>query len=423
MQCGRVFARGGPSSYGYNGFGFLRVRRSEPPDDPTRQRSRNGRSQPAQHQRRSDRAWPLRGRTIARPSVVPRRGVSMPAALSCLIRSDGGEEPGSGAAAFDEMMSVLFARLAQRPDQRAVLREQMIEVCLPLAVRLARHYQGRGEPFEDLVQVATVGLIKAIDGYDPGRGPFSHYAGPTVRGELKKHFRDRGWSVRVPRRLQELKMEMSRAHQVLTHALGRAPSVADLARYLDVDEQHVLEGMDLAHAYQPVSLDAPVSGQEDASDLRELLGGRDPAVESLDDRITLAGLLPQLPEREQRILQMRFSANMTQSQIAGEIGISQMHVSRLLAQTLAWLREAMSDDVVPDWPGLSGPTPVSSTGLLGIDVQRLAGGIVLVAVAGEVDQDSALELRAVLCEAAIADRPWCVRTDLARVPLMDAAGA
>src|SRR2546429_2156806 len=166
---------------------------------------------------------------------------------------------------FDETMAELVEQAASWPLERPTIRERMIELGLRFAVRIARHYQGRGEPFEDLVQVATVGLIKAIDGYDPERGPFSHYAGPTVRGELKKHFRDRGWSVRVPRRLQELKIEMSRAHQVLTHQLGRAPAVADLARYLGVQEEHVIEGLDLAHAYQPVSLDAPVSGHEDAT--------------------------------------------------------------------------------------------------------------------------------------------------------------
>src|SRR5262249_49343442 len=254
------------------------------------------------------------GTGIARPSDVSRRGVSMPVALPCAAQFGAGDEPASAATEFDDTMTALYDSLARRPEQGVPLREQMIQTSLPFAVRLARHYQGRGEPFEDLVQVATVGLIKAIDGYDPQRGPFSHYAGPTVRGELKKHFRDRGWSVRVPRRLQELKMEMSRAHQVLTHELGGAPSVADLAKYLDVDEEQVIEGLDLAHAYQPVSLDAPVSGQEDATDLGNMLGQRDPAVESLDDRMTLAALLPHLPEREQRILHMRFSGNMTQSQ-------------------------------------------------------------------------------------------------------------
>src|SRR5438874_5242897 len=155
---------------------------------------------------------------------------------------------------FDETMAELVEQAASWPLERPALRERMIELGLPFAVRIARHYQGRGEPFEDLVQVATVGLIKAIDGYDPQRGPFSHYAGPTVRGELKKHFRDRGWSVRVPRRLQELKVEMSKADQALTNRLGRSPTVTDLAGYLDVDEEQVIEGLDLAHAYQPVSL-------------------------------------------------------------------------------------------------------------------------------------------------------------------------
>ncbi len=284
--------------------------------------------------------------------------------------------------AFDYLM----AELSGQPDNR----ERMIEVGLPLAVRIARHYQGRGEPFDDLVQVATIGLIKAIDGYDADRGPFSHYAAPTVRGELKKHFRDRGWSIRVPRRLQELKIEMSRAHQVLTHQLGRAPSVPELAAYLGADEELVIEGLDL-----------------------------DPAVESLDDRVTLATLLPELPEREQRILHMRFSGNMTQSEIAAEIGISQMHVSRLLAQSLAWLREAMTGDVPPVWPGTAAGSAEPGAH---VQVQGLPGGTVLVVVAGEVDHDSAPQLRTALCETAVADRPTRVRVDLADVPVLDAAG-
>jgi RNA polymerase sigma-B factor len=245
---------------------------------------------------------------------------------------------------LDEVISALVRRGARNPAERARMRQRIIEVGLPLAARIARFYQGRGEPFEDLVQVAAVGLIKAVDGYDPQRGPFSHFAGPTVRGELKKYFRDLGWKVRVPRRLKELKAEMSRAHRVLTHQLGRAPSVADFAKHLGLDEEQVAEGLDLAHAYQPVSLDAPPPGKGEASDLGTLLGDRDPALENLADRLTLAKLLNQVPERERRILHLRFSGNMTQSQIAAECGISQMHVSRLLAQTLAWLREAMRED-------------------------------------------------------------------------------
>jgi RNA polymerase sigma-B factor len=334
------------------------------------------------------------------------------------------EDRTSAGTELDDTANALFHQMNNDPQSRVAVREQMIEVAVPFAVRLARHYQGRGEPFEDLVQVATVGLIKAIDGYDPQRGPFTHYAGPTIRGELKKHFRDRGWSVRVPRRLQELKMEMSRANQVLTHQLGRAPTVGDLAAFLHVEEDQVVEGMDLAHAYQPVSLDAPVSPGEEAGDLGTMLGARDPAVESLDDRMTLAALLPRLPDREQRILHMRFSGNMTQSQIAAEIGISQMHVSRLLAQTLTWLRDAMTMDGEPVALGGTGPSiGDEAEPPLRIEVQRLVGGRVLVVVTGEVDHDTAPVLRSALCEAAIADRPREVRTDLAQVPIIDAAGA
>ena len=199
---------------------------------------------------------------------------------------------------LDDIVSALAEQGTRDPVERARLRDRMIEIGLPLAVRIARYYQGRGEPFEDLVQVAAVGLIKAVDGYDPGRGPFSHFAGPTVRGELKKHFRDLGWTIRVPRRLQELKLEMSQAHRVLTHQLGRAPSIADFARHLEVDEKVVAEGLDLAHAYQPVSLDAPPPGKDQASELGSALGARDPEMESLPDRLTLASLLIRVPERE-----------------------------------------------------------------------------------------------------------------------------
>jgi RNA polymerase sigma-B factor len=339
----------------------------------------------------------------------------MPATLPGTATVDGTE--------FDDLAAALFARMTgcRTEADRSRVRAEMIETGLPLAVRLARHYQGRGEPFEDLVQVATVGLIKAIDGYDAQRGPFSHYAGPTVRGELKKHFRDRGWSVRVPRRLQELKLDMSRAHEVLVHRLGRAPTVTDLAGYLHVDEDQIIEGMDLSHAYQPVSLDAPVSAQADAADLGEMLGARDPAVESVDDRMTLATLLPHLPEREQRILHLRFFGNMTQSQIATEIGISQMHVSRLLGQALAWLREAMTGDTTPAWPGPSGAAGAEPGGLR-LALHRLPGGTVRVEVAGEIDADNADRLRTALCESALTDRPCRVQVDLSRVPFVDAAG-
>ncbi|HEX6498926.1 MAG TPA: SigB/SigF/SigG family RNA polymerase sigma factor [Micromonosporaceae bacterium] len=330
--------------------------------------------------------------------------------------------PANVANDLDDAVAALFARIVTLPDGnvcRARLREQVIEAGLPYAVRMARHYQGRGEAFEDLVQVATVGLIKAVDGYDQTRGPFSHYAAPTIRGELKKHFRDRGWRVRVPRRLQELRLEMTRANEHLTHQLGRSPTVDDLAAHLRLDAEEVLEGLDLARAYQPVSLDAPVSHEEDAADLGAMLGGRDPALERMDDQVTLATLLPRLPAREQRIMTMRFYGNMTQSQIAAEIGISQMHVSRLLSQALAWLRAAMTSDIDPVWPGLGDPV-VDELGTR-IEIGREPGGVT-VTVHGEVDRDNAADLRASLCRTAMAERPRWVRADFAQVPLIDAAG-
>jgi RNA polymerase sigma-B factor len=360
---------------------------------------------------------------MTHPLVASWRGAFAMAVVSPYRSSIHHSEDRTAAGTeLDEVVAALFPRMAAEPAERPQLRARMIEVALPFAIRLARHYQGRGEPFEDLVQVAAVGLIKAIDGYDPERGPFSHYAMPTVRGELRKHFRDRGWSIRVPRRLQELKMDMARVHQELTQVLGRAPTVAEIAGYLEVDEDQVLEGMELAHAYQPVSLDAPVSGQDDSIDLAATLGARDPAVENADDRMTLAGLVPRLPEREQRILHMRFSGNMTQSQIAAEIGISQMHVSRLLAQTLGWLRAAMTGEIEPVWPGLAGAAAAPEPGALHLAIQRLAGGTVVVEVGGEVDADNVDVLRTALCETALSDRPRRIRVDLAQVPLIDAAG-
>jgi RNA polymerase sigma-B factor len=225
---------------------------------------------------------------------------------------------------------------ADAPDQS---RQQMIEAYLPLATRLANRFRGRGEPVEDLVQVATIGLIKAVDGYEPSRGtPFMAYAVPTMTGEIKRHFRDRGWHVRVPRRLQELRLGVERVTGDLTQQLGRAPTVAELAAVLDTDEDSIIETRESAHAYRAMSLQAPVAS-EDAAELGDLIGDVDPRFEHIDNRTTLKPLLARLPRREQRIVAMRFFGNMTQSQIAAELGISQMHVSRLLSGALRTLRE------------------------------------------------------------------------------------
>ena len=210
---------------------------------------------------------------------------------------------------------------------------------------LARRFRNRGEWLDDLTQVATIGLIKSIDRFDLDRGvEFSTYATPTIVGEIKRHFRDKGWAVRVPRRLQELKLSLTKAIGELAQREGRAPTVSELAAHLQMSEEEVLEGLESANAYSTVSLDAPDSGDEDAPAVSDSLGMVDDALEGVEYRESLKPLLGQLPPREKRILLLRFFGNMTQSQIATELGISQMHVSRLLARTLAQLRDGLTSD-------------------------------------------------------------------------------
>jgi RNA polymerase sigma-B factor len=239
-----------------------------------------------------------------------------------------------------------FARLAAMPEDdpgRRRLRDTLVEMHLPLVEYLARRFAGRGEPLDDLIQVGTIGLIKAVDRFDTERGvEFSTYATPTVVGEIKRHFRDKGWTVRVPRRLQELRASLSTATATLTQDLGRSPTVAELAARIGVSEEEVLEGLESANAYAAVSLEA--SDDADGQSVLDTLGGTDDALEGVEYRESLKPLLDSLPERERRILVLRFFGNMTQSQIAAELGISQMHVSRLLARTLSQLRERLLDE-------------------------------------------------------------------------------
>ena len=220
-----------------------------------------------------------------------------------------------------------------------------MELHLPLVEYLARRFRNRGEWLDDLTQVATIGLIKSIDRFDLERGvEFSTYATPTIVGEIKRHFRDKGWAVRVPRRLQELKLSLTKAIGELAQREGRAPTVSELAAHLQMTEEEVLEGLESANAYSTVSLDAPDSGDEDAPAVADSLGMIDEALEGVEYRESLKPLLERLPPREKKILLLRFFGNMTQSQIAAELGISQMHVSRLLARTLAQLREGLTGD-------------------------------------------------------------------------------
>nr|WP_236240021.1 RNA polymerase sigma factor SigF [Streptomyces sp. CC228A] len=238
----------------------------------------------------------------------------------------------------------MFVRLRQLPDgspERAELRNQLVRMHLPLVEHLARRFRNRGEPLDDLTQVATIGLIKSVDRFDPERGvEFSTYATPTVVGEIKRHFRDKGWAVRVPRRLQELRLSLTSATAELSQLHGRSPTVHELAEKLGISEEEVLEGLESANAYSTLSLDVPDTDDE-APAVADTLGAEDEALEGVEYRESLKPLLEDLPPREKRILLLRFFGNMTQSQIAQEVGISQMHVSRLLARTLAQLRERL----------------------------------------------------------------------------------
>ena len=245
-----------------------------------------------------------------------------------------------------ELIDILTATDPDEPAHRRA-RDELVTIHLPLVQYLARRFRDRGEPLEDLVQVGTIGLIKAVDRFDPQRGvEFSTYATPTIVGEIKRHFRDKGWAIRVPRRLQELRMSIGSATAELSQKSGRSPTVAELAEHIGVSEDEIIEGLEGAQAYSTSSLDAQVGGEggDDSPMLADRLGADDPDLEGVEYRESLKPLLAALPARERRILVLRFFHGMTQSQIAEEVGISQMHVSRLLAKSLAQLREGLADD-------------------------------------------------------------------------------
>jgi RNA polymerase sigma-B factor len=240
----------------------------------------------------------------------------------------------------------LFIELQSFPEgdpRRQRARDSLVEQHLPLVEHLARRFRNRGEPYDDLVQVATIGLIKSVDRFDLGRGvEFSTYATPTIVGEIKRHFRDKGWAVRVPRRLQELRLSLASATSEVSQKQGRSPTVSELAAHMKITDEEVLEGLESANAYSTLSLDAGDSGSGDEPmPVADTLGSEDEGLEGVEYRESLKPMLEQLPPREKKILMLRFFKNMTQSEIAEEIGISQMHVSRLLARTLAQLREGL----------------------------------------------------------------------------------
>jgi RNA polymerase sigma-B factor len=255
----------------------------------------------------------------------PREGTDLPS-----------PEERAARAAEDRRLLERYHRFGDR-----AARDEIVERFLPLARQLARRYAGAGEPLEDLIQVASLGLVKAVDRFDPKRAvAFSSFAVPTILGELKRHFRDKGWSVRVPRDLQELALRLDRVAEELARELGRAPTPAELAARLQVSEEDVLEAREAAHAYRAVSLDRPRTEEDEgAPSVADAMGGEDPGFSRAEDAATVDQLLRVLAPREREVLRLRFVEDLTQQEIGERIGVSQMHVSRLIRQAIARLGE------------------------------------------------------------------------------------
>jgi RNA polymerase sigma-B factor len=230
---------------------------------------------------------------------------------------------------------------AYHQDGDTAARERLIQENLPLVQSIARRYAGRGERLEDLVQVASIGLIEAIDRFDSERGvSLQSYAIPTIVGEIKRHFRDRSWAVHVPRRLKELNLRLSRLVAELGHTLGRSPTVTELAAAAEVDEEEIIEALDAGQAYTADSLTAALDDDNEV-DRIQLLATIEPAYDIAEDRHLLSSGLNALDGRERQIIHLRFFVGLTQSQIAGEVGVSQMHVSRLIRRALEKMRTEM----------------------------------------------------------------------------------
>jgi RNA polymerase sigma-B factor len=234
----------------------------------------------------------------------------------------------------------LFLRFHRDGDIHA--RERLAERFMPLARQVARRYHRTGQPFEDLLQVASLGLVKAIDRFDPDRGTaFSSYAVPTMAGEIRRHFRDAGWALHVPRSMQDMVMRVNDSMDNLSRRLGRAPTPAELAEDLGEDPEAVLEALEAARAHDAMSLDMPRTvGEDDAGTYADTVGAPDEQYELLEYASAIAGTFRALPERDRDVLRLRFEEDLTQSQIAARVGVSQMHVSRIIRRALTRLRVA-----------------------------------------------------------------------------------
>jgi RNA polymerase sigma-B factor len=241
----------------------------------------------------------------------------------------------------------LFRRWRRFADRRA--RDELIERFLPLARKLARRYIPSSEPYEDLVQVASLGLVKAVERFDPDRGfAFTSYAVPTIVGELKRYFRDAGWALHVDRGAQERARKVIDAQQKISAQTGHPPTVGELAQYLEISDEEVLDGLQTAEAYDAMSLDAPLQGDADGTTTRlDTIGTDDDRLELVDDQATIFAAARHLPHRERQILFLRFSEDLTQTEIAEYVGVSQMQVSRLLRKSLHRLRELTDDRRLP----------------------------------------------------------------------------
>lgn len=261
------------------------------------------------------------------------------------MRANEDAKPSSRRADDYHDVMVMFAEIAALDPvdpQWTKARDRLVTRCLPLAEHIARRFDGRGEAHEDLVQVARLGLVNAVNRFDVTRGSdFVSFAVPTIMGEVRRYFRDTGWAVKVPRRMKELHLSLSKAIGDLSQRLGRSPTVKELSVALDLDPDEVTQGLAAGNAYQTVSVDTTVGSQSEELPLLETLGDYDAALENVENHEALRPLLAALPERERTVVLYRFFGNLTQTQIADRLGISQMHVSRLLARTLAQMREGL----------------------------------------------------------------------------------
>jgi RNA polymerase sigma-B factor len=259
----------------------------------------------------------------------------------------GASRHGSGADEARQRETADIVRRLQEstdPDEQQKLRQELVVVNVPVATSIALRYRARGEAVEDLVQAAHLGLVKAVNGFDPERGrDFLAYAVPTISGEVKRHFRDQGWDIRPPRRVQELRSEVEHASSELTQQLGRSPRLSEIAKHLGASEDDVVECIASADLYHVHSLDAPVGGAEDLA-VGDTLGDVDPLLGQIDDVLSVRPLLDRLSPRDRRILALRYFSGWTQQQIADDVGVTQMQVSRLITKALRRLREGLAVD-------------------------------------------------------------------------------